>query len=534
MIFATLPVLEAENTLLAHTLRAGGETYKKGTVLSVSDLKTISAAGVETVCVARLDVGDVREDEVAVRVAEALAGVGIGVSLPLAGRCNLHAEVAGVLDIRRDAIDTLNGTGDGVLCATIEPFTVVAPGRTLATLKVIPYAVPEDRCNAMIQAIQSNTLQVHRFRAKTVSVILTEVPSLKPGLLDKARESIVARVETYASRIVHEARTAHSESELASAIETASQCADIILVLGGASTADVADTVPSAIHKAGGTVDLFGVPLDPGNLLVMGRIGDVPVLGLPGCARSPKMNGIDLILPRIFAEMPMDRQTLLGFGVGGLLHDVDERPQPREPHSSPITPDGKMQVAAVILAAGSSRRMGRENKLLQHINNQPMVRSVVETALASQAGPVIVVTGHDAAEVRQCLTGLDVTFVHNPNYEDGLSTSVRIGVGHVDNTSMGAIMMLGDMPCISSDTVDLLIETFQSRKGQDICVPVHGGQRGNPILWPREFFPDMMDLSGDAGARRLLKSHQNRVAEVDVGVDSIFIDVDTSTDLKMI
>ena len=532
--FGEIKTDDAMGAILAHTLRSGELVIKKGSVLTAVHLKEIKAAGIDGVAVALLEPGDVGEDDAAHAIATALAGNGVEVTKPASGRCNLHARTGGVLDINIAAVNELNASGDGVLCSTISPFEMVETGQTIATVKVIPYAVAGDSCDALLSATGSGAIDVHGFKNKRTGLVLSEVAGVKQSLLDKAREVISARVETLGSEVVHHVRIAHEREPLMGAIRAAADLCDVVLVLGGASTVDIGDTVPAAIVEAGGEVELFGIPVDPGNLFVAGRIGHVPVLGLPGCARSPKMNGVDLILPRLFAGMDINTKTLLGLGVGGLLHDVSERPAPREAHPGPKVSGGLGKVAAVVLAAGSSRRMGVENKLLKEVDSKSMVCHAVEAARAATIGSVIVVTGHQAAEVRAALESLNVTFVHNPHYEEGLSTSVRAGVGHVPDDCSGVLMVLGDMPRVSSDIMNVLVSTFNSHDGTAICVPMHNGKHGNPMVWPREFFPDMLDLAGDIGARKLARRYNDRVVEVDIETDAIFFDVDTPDDLDIL
>jgi molybdenum cofactor cytidylyltransferase len=183
-------------------------------------------------------------------------------------------------------------------------------------------------------------------------------------------------------------------------------------------------------------------------------------------------------------------------------------------------------ITAIVLAAGRSTRMGAANKLLADIAGSPMARRVVQAALASRAWPVLVVTGHQAAEVRAALAGLDVAFVANPDYAAGLSTSLKAGIAVVPAAADGALVLLGDMPRVSSAHIDRLIEAFAAEQGR-IVVPVHQGRRGNPVLWPSAFFAEMLGLEGDAGARTLLAAYADHVREVDLGTDAIFADVDT-------
>ena len=182
------------------------------------------------------------------------------------------------------------------------------------------------------------------------------------------------------------------------------------------------------------------------------------------------------------------------------------------------------RIAAIVLAAGRSTRMGATNKLVADVNGTPMVRRVVEAALASRAAPVLVVTGHMAAGVSSALAGLDVTLVANPDYATGLASSLKAGIGALPPSCDGALIMLGDMPLIAPEHLGGLITAFAPDK---IVVPVHEGRQGNPVLWPSKFFPELLQLDGDAGAKRLIAAHAEGVREVDLGTDAIFADIDT-------
>jgi molybdenum cofactor cytidylyltransferase len=197
--------------------------------------------------------------------------------------------------------------------------------------------------------------------------------------------------------------------------------------------------------------------------------------------------------------------------------------------SSGEKPDPRAQrVAGIVLAAGRSSRMGAQNKLLADIGGRPMVRRVVETALASKAWPVFVVAGHMAAEVSDALAGLDVTLVANPDYATGLASSLKAGIRALPAECDGVLIMLGDMPRIESGHIDRVIDAFGlAREADAIIVPVHDGRHGNPVLWPRRYFAELLQLDGDAGARRLIAAHSKQVREIDVGTDAIFTDIDT-------
>ena len=182
------------------------------------------------------------------------------------------------------------------------------------------------------------------------------------------------------------------------------------------------------------------------------------------------------------------------------------------------------RIAAIVLAAGRSTRMGAANKLLADVDGTPMVRRVVEAALVSRAAAVLVVTGHMAEEVSSALAGLNVTLVANPDYATGLASSLKAGIRALPPSSGGALILLGDMPQIAPDHLDTLMAAFAT---DTIMMPVHDGRQGNPVLWPAKFFPELLQLDGDAGAKRLISAHAAHVREVDLGTAAIFADIDT-------
>lgn len=190
------------------------------------------------------------------------------------------------------------------------------------------------------------------------------------------------------------------------------------------------------------------------------------------------------------------------------------------------------QVAAIVLAAGRSTRMGVENKLLAQVGGKAIVRHVAEAALASRARPVLVVIGHQGEAVRSALAGLGVTLVANPDYARGLSTSLRAGLRALPGDADGVLILLGDMPRIAAGDLDRLIAAFLDAGGEAIIAPLHEGKRGNPVLWPRAYFAEMLQLGGDAGAGRLLAIHADKVRGLELGTDAILADVDTPDALQ--
>jgi molybdenum cofactor cytidylyltransferase len=314
----------------------------------------------------------------------------------------------------------------------------------------------------------------------------------------------------------------HDVSHLADALKKLRrEGAELLIAFGASAITDKADVIPAAIEAAGGEVKHFGMPVDPGNLLLVGELDGRPVLGAPGCARSPAENGFDWVLNRLLAGLAVKEEDLTGMGVGGLLMEIVSRPQPREPAAEPSA-----GVAAIILAAGQSRRMGGPNKLLARFDGEPLVRQIVERALASKADPVIVVTGHRAKDIGDALAGLNLRMVHNPDFADGLATSLKAGLSAVPERASGALVLLADMPGVTSAIIDRLIDAFRSRPLPAIVLPTFAGKRGNPVLWARAFFPELLSVSGDTGARHILALHEEAVERVEIG-EAAGLDVDT-------
>jgi molybdenum cofactor cytidylyltransferase len=521
--FGPVPIAEAEGAIAAHTVRQGSLTIKKGAWIEAGHVEAMWAAGLTEVVAARLEPGDVHEDEAAARIARLVAGPHVRVDKAATGRANLFAEAAGLLVLDRGRIDALNRIDPGLTFATLPAYAPAEAGRMVATVKIIPFAIPGaalKKAEAMLGGGAEPLVRIAPYRALKVGVVATRLPGLKESILDKTRRVLDKRLEPAAAAVVDEVRVPHETAAIAEAIaRLAEKGADLVLVYGASAITDEDDVIPAAIRRAGGRIVHLGMPVDPGNLLLVGDLGGRPVIGAPGCARSPSENGFDWVLNRFLAGLEVSPKEITGMGVGGLLMDVVTRPQPREPIA-------EGPVAAVILAAGRSRRMGGPNKLLATFDGEPLVRRVAEAALASRARPVIVVTGHMRDAVEAALAGLAVRLVHNADFAEGLSASLRTGIAAVPEDCAGALVTLADMPGITAAVLDALINAFQPREGRAIIVPTAAGKRGNPVLWARAFFPELMRLTGDAGARHLIEAHADAVHRLEVG-EAIAVDVDT-------
>ncbi len=535
MRFGAVPVAEAEGAILAHSVKLGTAALKKGRVLSRADVELIAASGMPEVTVARLDFDDIGEDEAAERVAAAAAGPGVSVAKPFTGRANLFAEARGLLVLDPERIDRLNLVDEAITLGTLPPFAVVEPGQMVATVKIIPFGAPEGAVSDCVQAAISEgpLLRVAPFRELSVGLVQTRLPGLKESILDKTRQVTEGRLAALGCRLVIEEHCAHEIAELAARIrDVIGHGVDMLLIHGASAILDRRDVIPASIVAAGGRIDHFGMPVDPGNLLLLGHLGERVVLGLPGCARSPKVNGFDWVLERLVAGLPVGSAELMRMGSGGLLAEIPSRPLPRA--EAKPTAEQKAEVrspgpriGALLLAAGQSRRMGGPNKLLAEVDGTPMVAHVARRLLASRARPIIAVLGSQAEAVDAALGKLPVERVRNPEFANGLSTSLKRGVVALPPDLDGALVCLGDMPLISGRHLDRLIAAFNPLEGRAIIVPIRGGKRGNPVLWSKRFFPEMAELAGDVGAKHLIGAHAELVAEVEMDDDAVLVDIDT-------
>src|SRR5438128_4170366 len=430
MKFGAVPVAEALGAIAVHSIRQGGLVLKKGTLIGTAEVVALQAAGIAEIVVARLEPGDVSEDAAAAEIAAALAGEGVRVDRAFTGRANLFAEAAGVLVVERDAIDRLNQVDESITFATLPAYKPVVAGEMIATVKIIPFAVARQARDAALEVVRAAAplIRVAPYRIRKIGIVSTLLPGLASKVVDKTLKVTAERIEPAGATIVAERRVPHEQRALAKAIgEVLDAGAELVIVFGASAIADRRDVIPAAVEAIGGRIEHFGMPVDPGNLLLIAAARGRPVLGAPGCARSPKENGFDWVLMRLLAGLEVPRQAITGLGVGGLLMEIVTRPQPRE---EPVTAGGR-RIAALVLAAGRSTRMGGPNKLIAEISRRPLVRIAAEEALASRADPVIVVAGHQRAEIEKALAGLPVQIVHNPAHPARLGTSLRTGIAAV-------------------------------------------------------------------------------------------------------
>ncbi|QDX80212.1 hypothetical protein B9N43_02405 [Denitratisoma sp. DHT3] len=531
MIFAEFPSTQAEGVRLAHTLKLPHLTLRKGRVLSAADAAALVAAGISGISGARVEAGEFDEDNAARFVAGLLESEHVAARSPYTGRCNLYARTPGLLRLDRERIDRLNLISENVTLATLAPDALVGKDQRVATVKIIPFAVSAGILERWRREAGAGApLALAPLAPRRAALVMSVSSGTTERMLDLAVAATRTRLAALGSPLALELRCAHSVAGVAGAVgqALAAGC-DLLLVLGATVSKDRGDVVPAAIRAAGGTIEHFGMPVEPGNMLLTARIGAVPVFNLPGCARSSSHNGLDILLRRLCAGLPIGPREIMGLGVGGLLHSAAEEetsPAPQPPAEAESTPPPcPPRIAALVLAAGGPARQGEENRLLRQTDGVPAVRRVVNAACASRACQVMVVTGHGAEDVEAALVDRPVSLVHNAGHASGLAGSLRCGLRALPNDLDGVVVMPATLSAPSADDVDRLIAAFDPADPA-VLVPEQGGRHGRPVLWPRRHFAEMLSLSGATGARGLLEQYAREVRTVAVAAEAARTDTD--------
>lgn len=332
MRFGPVPLAEALGAILAHSEVLPQGRLRKGQVLTPDHLAQLAAAGRDRVTVARPGPGDVPEDAAAARLAAALVPdpgrAGLAVSAAFTGRVNLNAAHPGLVEIDAPAVHALNRIHPAITLATPVPLARMSAGQLAGTVKIIAYAVPVDALEQAC-AIARGAIRVRPVVRASAGLLLTEVPDQDPTLSAKGRRAVEGRLRALGMRLAACRTVPHDADAMAGALAT--MPGEMLLILTGSATSDLHDCAPMALRAAGGRVARFGMPVDPGNLLFLGDLAGRPVIGLPGCARSPALNGADWVLERLACGIDLKDDDIAAMGVGGLLKEIPIRPQAREP-----------------------------------------------------------------------------------------------------------------------------------------------------------------------------------------------------------
>ncbi len=529
MKFGPQPVAEAVGAVLAHSVRAGDVRLKKGILLTADHVAALTRAGVGAVVTARLDAEDSDENSAAAALAAAVAGpaprADFRVSEAFTGRGNRTASVGGVVRVARSAIDAVTAIDPAITIATLPDYARAAPGTMLATVKIIPYGVPRADVAAAARVVTPATLSVVPFQIGSAQVVLTETEALSDKALKKGETVLRGRLAALGIAAPEVVRVAHDAAPIAAALKASS--APLRLILGASATSDPLDVCPAGLVAAGGRLVRFGMPVDPGNLLFIGDLDGATVIGLPGCARSPALNGADWVLERVVAGLPVSGRDIAAMGVGGLLKEIPIRPQPRALRKPQQTAP---RVAILLLGAGRSRRMRGADKLLERIDGVPLLRRSAVAATATGVETLVVLGPGDDAR-RAVLAGLGLRIVTADLAAVGMAESLKAGLAAMEAEIDAVIVALADMPAVSGADYQRLIAAFAPDAGREICrATAADGTPGQPVLFGRRFFESLAAITGDQGARDVVRAAPEFVHPVALEGDAALLDLDTPED----
>lgn len=329
MRFGPIPLTEAEGAILAHSVALPEGRLRKGCTLGPVEIARLRASGRSEVMAARLDPDDLHEDAAALAIAKALVpdpeASGLDLRPVGTGRVNLHARSAGVVEVVASRVDALNLVDPMITLATVPRWQRVKADEMVATVKVIAYGVARASVDTA-RAAGTRALALHHPRLSRVALVETHTdPAARPAKMT----AITGRLSTLGAGLTTHLHSPHREADLALTLAGLTG-AELILILTASATSDPEDVAPAAVRRAGGRVDRFGMPVDPGNLLFLGSLGETPVIGLPGCVRSPALNGADWVMERLICGVPVTAVDIAGMGVGGLLKEIPTRGRPRD------------------------------------------------------------------------------------------------------------------------------------------------------------------------------------------------------------
>ena len=491
----------------------------------------LKAAGIAEIVAAVLAADDLSEDAAAEKIAASMAHRNIEAKPAATGRVNLHAKAAGVFTVDATMIDAINAVDPTITIATLAQHAPVEKGQMVATVKIIPFAVASALVDAVTKICAGGEIfAVNAYQPVRVGVIQTVLPGIKPSVLDKTLRVTEARLARSGARLTAERRTPHEIAPVAEAAASLARDNDMVVIFGASAMSDFGDVVPAAIEKAGGTVIRAGMPVDPGNLLVLGTLDGKRVIGAPGCARSPKENGFDWVLDRLIAGLDVTAKDIAGMGVGGLLMEIPTRPQPREP--LPAKSRARRSTSCFWPPAAPAAWAGRTScwrcsTASRWCAAPPNARSARKPP-ARSSSPAISASGCATALVgprrdlrRQSGFRRRPVLLAESRHRAGRS---RDAAGAHDRSRRHAGHLVG-----RSRPADRGLP--QGRAAIRWCAPRMTGKRGNPVLLPRSLFPAIAHLEGDTGARHLVEAEGLDVIDVEIG-EGASIDVDTREALE--
>lgn len=527
MKFSEKNVNKSLGLILAHSISKDNVKIKKGTILEKLHIKKLFEIGVKKIFTVKLDKDDIFENEAAKEIGKVFfSKENVRVGKSFSGRVNIFSTSLGIFNVNEKVINKSNSVNYSLTIATLSNNSVVSPGQIIATIKVIPYGVKKSVLNKFLKILNQNTLTIFDVKLRNVSLIVTQRENNSNYLNDKIIDSVNHRLFKLGIRLNEIHFCKHDKNALANLLEKISF--DLVLILLATATTDINDIGPSAIKLIKGKIIRFGMPVDPGNLLFLGQTrNEKMVIGLPGCIKSKSLNGADWIIERLVCGMTINNEMISSMGVGGLLKEISNRPRPRIIESfSKIK-----KIDIMLLAAGKSTRMQKEDKLLLKKNNKSLLQTSVEECTKANLNKVHVILGYNKDSRKKILKNFDVNVCFFEGYEEGIGASIRYGMQFIKPEVDAVIISLADMPKVKHDLYLRLIEKFNKNKNNEICRLFSSSEKaGHPILFSKRFFENLRSLTGDTGAKELIKDSQEYLCKIYCDDDSPIYDIDNIKD----
>ena len=527
MNFGEVKIVNSLHSILAHTITVDGKKFSKGRIISREDQKYLIKNNIDSLICVTLTKQDVHEDNAANILAKNFNNTSIAIEKAFTGRSNILANESGLLVINEDNIRKFNEISNSITIATLNNNSKVTKGEMIATIKIIPFSVKEKSITDLKKINFKKSLYIHPFLEKKCALLLTHSNKENIKLNSISEKRVKDRLQNLNCTLELIKTCKHDTNDITKSIKYfLNKEVDLVLILGSSAIVDINDKIPEAILNTNGKIIRFGMPVDPGNLLLLGEIKKIPIIGLPGCARSPSLNGFDWVLERVLSGNQITNTDISNMGVGGLLKTLNKR-------DKKIDLGKTYKIANIILAAGQSKRMLKDNKLLIKINKQYMIEKIVDTALNSSADSTVVVLGHQNNVIQEIIQNKEVITTINEDYKKGLSSSLQCGISALPDDCDAAIIILADMPNIEIKVLNSIINNYNPKKNKSIIIPTFNGKKGNPILIDRKYFPDILKVKGDKGAKDIIANNKNYVLEIPQNNSSVLDDIDTKEDLSL-
>ncbi len=525
---------ESLGSVIAQTYNLPGKTISKGTFVTSEIVGYFKEGEVQNILCAVPDNGDIHEDEAANIISNAIDRSHIYIDSASTGRVNFKSRSLCLVRYERDLIKNVNLVDESIAFSIVEHNQLLAKNDLIATLKIIPFFTRKKYVDQIISILDNKELfKTHTLNKKEVSLIQTSFEWQKKSMFKATLNVTKNRLEALDCSLNEEKLIRHDYNVLRSEIRSSIESGiDILLISGASAIIDRSDYIPKAILSEGGEIIQYGLAVDPGNLLLVGKIAKTTIIGMPGCARSPKLNGFDWVLQLLMADIPVVKEELAEMGAGGLLMEIASRPLPRALAKSVNKREKK--IMGVILAAGNSTRMGKDNKLLKNIDGTPLIRNIVLEITKSDLDSCSIVLGYQSDKVADVIKDLNIKLILNPLWKEGQASSLKVALNSLTSSYTDVLIMLGDLPGIKSSHINRIIEEHLSSENRrsKITIPSFKGEKGNPVIWGKSFFHELSNLEGDVGGRVLFSQHPAAINLIEMSDPSVVTDTDTPEDFE--